>query len=300
MTIRFGVSPIAWINDDMPELGADTPLAKVLADAHEVGFEGIELGGRFPREPQRLRALLADYDLALIGGWYSTHLLTRSAEAEIEALQSHLLLLEAMGSNVFIAAECSNAIHGQRSVPLTRQPAISNWAQFGERLTRVADYVQGRGMRFAYHHHLGTVIQTDEDVESFIAATGTSVGFTIDTGHAALGEVDAVRLILNHPQRVMHVHCKDIRSHVFADITATKRSFLDGVLAGMFTAPGDGTIDFALVMKALAKINYAGWIVVEAEQDPARAQPRTYATLGLKTLRRDAESAGLSSTPRRL
>src|SRR4051812_23573934 len=129
MSIRFGVSPIAWINDDMPELGADTPLERVLADAQEIGFEGIELGGRFPREAARLRSLLSNYGLALIGGWYSTHLLARSAEAEIEALQAHLALLEALDSNVFIAAECSNAIHGQRSTPLTGQPEVANWSQ---------------------------------------------------------------------------------------------------------------------------------------------------------------------------
>jgi len=297
MTIRFGVSPIAWINDDMPELGASTPLTKVLEDARDVGFEGIELGGRFPREPAQLRTLLSQYDLALIGGWYSTYLLTQTAEAQIEALQSHLGLLEALGSNVFIAAECSNAIHGRRSTPISQQPGVANWPQFGERLTSVADYVRSRGLRFAYHYHLGTVVQTDQDVESFIANTDPSVGFTVDTGHAALGEVDAVRLILNHPQRVVHVHCKDIRRSVFADITSNERSFLDGVLAGMFTAPGDGTIDFLAVMNALAKINYQGWIVVEAEQDPVLADPRTYATIGLRRLKRDAESAGLSSPP---
>jgi inosose dehydratase len=295
MTIRFGVSPIAWINDDMPELGADTPLVKVLDEARELGFEGIELGGRFPREPRELAELLSGYGLSLIGGWYSTHLLDRSAAGEIAALRSHLELLEAMGSQVFIAAECSNAIHGQRATALTQQPHAGNWVQFGERLTTVADYVTGRGLRFAYHHHLGTVVQTQLDVESLMANTGTSVGLTVDTGHAALGEFDAQQFIRLHPNRVAHVHCKDVRRRVFADVMTTRRSFLDGVLAGMFTAPGDGDIEFKNIMTALADIGYSGWIVVEAEQDPAVADPRTYAALGLATLRRDARSAGLGT-----
>jgi len=293
MTIRFGVSPIAWINDDMPELGADTPLVNVLAEARELGFVGIELGGRFPRDPQQLKELLSGYDLALIGGWYSIHLLTRSAEDEIAALQAHLGLLEAMGSTVFIAAECSNAIHGQRATALTRQPHVNDWMQFGERLTTVGDYITGRGLRFAYHHHLGTVVQTQSDVETLIANTGTSVGLTVDTGHAALGDFDAAQFIRAHSNRVAHVHCKDVRRQVFMDIMTSQRSFLDGVLAGMFTAPGDGSIEFKDIMTALANIAYSGWIVVEAEQDPAVANPRTYAALGLSTLRRDARSAGL-------
>lgn len=295
MSVRFGVSPIAWINDDMPELGADTSLEQVLAESRDIGFAGIELGGRFPRDAATLATLLARFQLVLVGGWYSASLLTRSAREEIVALQAHLGLLQALGCTVFIIAETSNAIHGDRNRALSASPRLdrAGWARFGEKLTEVADYVAAAGMRLAYHHHLGTVVESGEDIERFLEATGPSVGMTIDTGHAALGGVDAVWLIRTHPQRVTHVHCKDIRGEIFRKIKAEGASFLSGVLHGMFTVPGDGDIDFKEVVRALAAIGYSGWIIVEAEQDPAIADPRRYGQLGLTNLRREAAAAGL-------
>jgi inosose dehydratase len=295
VSIRFGVSPIAWINDDMPELGADTALEHVLAEARDIGFAGIELGGRFPRDATTLTSLLARFQLVLVGGWYSASLLTRSAREEIAALQAHLGLLKALGCTVFIIAETSNAIHGNRNRALSASPRLdrAGWARFGEKLTEVADYVAAAGMRLAYHHHLGTVVESGEDLERLLESTGPSVGVTIDTGHAALGGVDAVSVIRTHPQRVAHVHCKDIRGEIFRKIKADGGSFLSGVLDGMFTVPGDGDIDFRKVLQALAEIGYSGWIIVEAEQDPAVADPRRYGELGLTTLRREAAAAGL-------
>ncbi|HVK50199.1 MAG TPA: myo-inosose-2 dehydratase [Pseudoxanthomonas sp.] len=295
MSIRFGVSPIAWANDDMPELGGDTPLADILRDIQEVGFEGVELGGKFPRDPATLQALLAQYQLDLIGGWYSGSLLTQDADAEIAALQPHLALLKALGSTVFVFAETSNAVHGDRDVALTGTPRLPalEWKTFGQRLTQVADYIQAQGIKFAYHHHLGTVVERAEDLQEFLRHTGPSVGLTLDTGHAALGGIDALDVIRHHPERVAHVHCKDVRWETFANARTGGASFLDGVLAGMFTVPGDGGLDYAEIMRALARINYSGWIVIEAEQDPGKADPRTYATLGLKTLREEAARAGL-------
>ena len=295
MSIRFGVSPIAWANDDMPELGGDTPLQSILNDIQELGFEGVELGGRFPREGSVLKPLLQSYSLDLIGGWYSGSLLLQSAQDEILALQPHLNLLKAMGSTVFVFAETSNAIHGQRGVAMRDTPELDadGWAVFGERLTAVADYIQAQGLRFAYHHHLGTVVERAGDLQAFLSRTGSSVGLTLDTGHAALGGIDALQLIAEHPDRVAHVHCKDVRWNVFREARGAGSSFLDGVLAGMFTVPGDGGLDYAALMRALAGMHYSGWIVIEAEQDPALADPRSYAKLGLATLRERASAAGL-------
>ncbi|MFY8142310.1 MAG: myo-inosose-2 dehydratase [Caulobacter sp.] len=296
MTIRFGVSPIAWINDDMPELGGDTPLESVLADCQAIGFEGVELGGVFPRDPAVLKPLLDRYGLDLVGGWYSGNLLAHSAEDEIAALQPHLALLKAMGCTVFIHAETSNAIHGARDTALSATPRLDaeGWTRFGARLTKVADYIAAQGLKFAYHHHLGTVVERPQDLEAFLGATGPSVGLTVDTGHAALGGVDPVALIRAHPERVAHVHCKDVRREVFQSVIGQKGgSFLDGVLAGMFTVPGDGGLDYAAVMQALAEINYSGWIIVEAEQDPAIANPRQYGEMGLATLKKEAAATGL-------
>jgi inosose dehydratase len=295
VTIRFGVSPIAWINDDMPELGGDTPVESVLDDIREIGFAGVELGGKFPRDPRVLRELLERYGLDLIGGWYSSNLLVRDAEAEIEAMRLHLQLLQALGSKVFVIAETSNAIHGDRNRPLADSPALGDeqWKMFGERLTKVADFVRSEGLRLAYHHHLGTVVETADELDRFLAETGPDVGLTLDTGHAALGGIDALSIIQNRPERVAHVHCKDVRRPIFDALMNQRRSFLEGVLEGIFTVPGDGDLDFQPVFEALSAVGYSGWVVVEAEQDPAIADPRAFARIGLGTLRSAARLAGL-------
>ena len=295
MTIRFGVSPIAWINDDMPELGGDTPVESVLGDVRDIGFAGVELGGKFPRDSAALRELLGRYGLDLIGGWYSSNLLVCDTDAEIEAMRSHLELLQALGSGVFVIAETSNAIHGDRSRPLADSPTVSaeQWKMFGERLTKVADFVRSEGLRLAYHHHLGTVVETADELDRFLVATGPNVGLTLDTGHAALGGIDAVSVIRTRPERVAHIHCKDVRRPIFEALTNQRRSFLDGVLDGMFTVPGDGDLDFQPVFEALSAIGYSGWVVVEAEQDPAVADPSAFARIGLGTLRSAARLARL-------
>jgi inosose dehydratase len=295
VSISFGVSPIAWINDDMPELGGDTPVETVLGDARDIGFAGVELGGKFPRDPVTLNKLLKSFDLQLIGGWYSSNLLIRSADEEIRAMQEHLSLLKALGSPVFVIAETSNAIHGNRGVPLAQSPVLAadEWEGFGERMTAIGDHVAAQGLRLAYHHHLGTVVEDAAEIDRFLEHTGPNVGLTLDTGHAALGGIDPVQVIGAHPGRVVHVHCKDVRRSVFDRLLARDGSFLDGVLDGMFTAPGDGDLDFARLIGALSAIGYSGWVVIEAEQDPEEADPRDYSRLGLDTLRREARAAGL-------
>ena len=292
--IRFGVSPIGWVNDDMPELGGHTPLETILADARDIGFAGVELGGKFPRDPAVLKPLLTSHGLDLAGGWYGGELLTRDVDAEIVASADHLNLLRAMGATIWVHAETSNAIHGQRNVPLSRAPRLSEaeWAPFARRLSAFADHIQGQGLSFAYHHHLGTVVERQNDIEAFIRLTSAVVGLTLDTGHAALGGIDALEIIRAHPARIVHVHCKDVRPGVFAALKARSGSFLDGVIDGMFTVPGDGALDYGAVLRALADIGYAGWVVIEAEQDPAVADPRRYAALGLRTLECKAAAAG--------
>jgi inosose dehydratase len=295
VAIRFGVSPIAWINDDMPELGGGTPLEKVLSDIAAIGFEGVELGGVFPRDPEVLRPLLEKHGLALVGGWYSGRLLRRSYEEEWQALQPHLALLKSMGSKVFILAETSNAIHGDRKRPLADTPRLApaDWNAFGAKLSQLGEKLAADGLRLAYHHHLGTVVEREADLRAFLENTTDAVGLTLDTGHAALAGIDPVQVIRAHPKRIAHVHCKDVRGSVFNRVRGANSSFLDGVLEGMFTVPGDGDLDYAEVMRALTTIGYQGWIIVEAEQDPAKAEPRSYQQRGLDTLRSEAAASGL-------
>lgn len=295
MTIRWGVSPIAWTNDDMPELGGDTTLEALLTDVKEIGFDGVELGNKFPRDPAVLKPIMAGYGLEVVGGWYSSGLLLRDADAEIEALADHLALLEAMGSSVFILAETSNAVHGDRSSRLDAHPQLSEeeWTRFGKRLDTVAAYVNQRGLRFAYHHHLGTAVETEAELRRFFEVTGEHVGLVLDTGHAVYGGIDPLKVVMERPARIKHVHCKDVRADRHKSFFESGTSFLDGVVGGMFTTPGDGDYDYAPFLRVLASIGYSGWIVIEAEQDPAVADPRTYQQLGLDTLKRLSRDAGL-------
>ena len=293
MEIRFGVNPIAWSNDDLPSLGGDTPLETCLADTAELGFDGIELGNKFPRNATELRPILDKYGLALIGGWYSGNILQNDVDSEITSLQDHLALLKALNSEVFIYAECSNTIHSDIGKGMQEKPVLNEetWPLFGQRLSEVADYIRKEGLRFAYHHHTGTVVETAAELQRFFAETSDSVGIILDTGHAYVGGIDPVEITFTFPQRIAHVHCKDVRPAVLADIRARNASFLTGVIAGMFTVPGDGVISFDPVIGALEKIGYRGWLVVEAEQDPAVADPRQYAESGLSALRASVRKA---------
>lgn len=295
MAVRLGTNPIAWSNDDLRSLGAETPLETCLAEAGAAGFAGIELGHKFPRDPAVLRPILENHGLALVSGWYSTELLRRDAAAELEAIGPHAALLAACGCEVVILAETSNAVHGDRGCPLSRRPRLApaDMRALAGRTTELADRLADRGLAVAYHHHMGTVVQTGEEIDAFMEAAGPSVGLLLDTGHALFGGTDPTGLAERHAGRVRHVHCKDVRPGVMADARARDLSFLDAVVEGVFTVPGDGCVDFAPVLRAVASAGYDGWLVVEAEQDPEKAEPAAYARLGHATLSRLAGDCGL-------
>jgi len=296
MTIKIGINPITWSNDDLLYLGGDTPLETCLSETKEAGYDGIELGNKFPRDPAVLGPILKKHDLSLVSGWYSSELLTRSAQDEIKALQPHLTLLKGMGCKVMVFAETSNAIHCDIKKPLSERPVlpVKDWATFGARLTEVGDYLEKQGIKLAYHHHMGTVVQSTEDIDHMMAATGPSVGLLLDTGHAVFAGADPAALARKYAGRIVHVHCKDIRKEVLATARAENWSFLNGVLNGTFTVPGDGMIDYDAVLPVLADGGYEGWIVVEAEQDPAKAHPLTYAKLGYRNLSAAIDRAGFN------
>jgi inosose dehydratase len=286
MSVRLGISPIGWSNDDLPELGGDIPLDTCLAEASEAGFEGIELGHKFPRDPALLQSLLGDHELHLVSGWYSGRLLERSVAEELVAIEPHRAVLAAMGSAVLVYAETSGGIAGDRTRPLSRRPSLPNghWRDFGIHLTELADRLAERGIRLAYHHHMGTVVETAAEIDRLMASTGGSVGLLLDTGHLAFAGADPVDIAWRHGLRISHVHCKDVRPDVLARARAADQSFLDSVIDGVFTVPGDGAIDFVAVLGALKVANYRGRLVVEAEQDPAKAPPLVYARRGFAYL----------------
>jgi len=295
MSVRLGVSPIGWSNDDLPELGGDTPLDTCLAEARQAGFAGIELGHKFPRNPMVLRPTLERHGLALISGWYSGRLLDRSVEEELAAIEAHRALLVAMGCSALVYAETSGGVAGDRRRPLSTRPRLRDkeWRDFGGRLTDLADRLACSGIRLAYHHHMGTVVENEAEIDRLMATTGDSVGLLLDTGHLAFAGADPAALARRHGRRINHVHCKDIRGDVLAWVRTADVSFLDAVVAGVFTVPGDGIIDFASMFEALAATEYSGWLVVEAEQDPAKAPPLAYARLGFAHLSAAVARVGL-------
>ncbi len=295
MSVRIGINPLTWTNDDMPELGGDTPLETCLKEAKQAGYAGVELGNKFPRKAPELRPILARHDLDLVSGWYSSRLLERTVEAEKEAIVPHLTLLADMNCPVMVYAEVSRCVHGERKVPLSKRPVLaeSEWKEFGRRLTEMGRYLERRGLRLAYHHHMGTVIETEAEIDRLMAETGPEVGLLLDTGHLTYAGGDPVATARRHAQRIVHVHCKDVRPAILKAARARDASFLDSVLDGVFTVPGDGCVEYRQVLKEVAEAGYNGWLVVEAEQDPAKAHPLTYARMGFDNLSALARGAGL-------
>ncbi len=296
MSVALGINPITWTNDDMPELGGETPLEKCLAEARLAGFAGIELGGKFPRDAALLRPLLDRHGLRLVSGWYSAHLVRRSTADEVRNVDAHLRLLATMGCSVMVFAEGHGSTYGDPAAPLSRRPVLADadWPGFCARVNETARHLRKHGVRLAFHHHMGTVVQTEAEIDRLMAGTDEDVGLLLDTGHLVFAGGDPVALATRHAHRIIHVHCKDVRRDVLRDVLARDASFLRAVLDGVFTVPGDGSIDYAAVLRPLAQAGYSGWLVVEAEQDPAKAHPLTYARMGFANLRRAAEAAGFA------
>jgi inosose dehydratase len=287
LAVRIGLNPVCWTNDDLPSLGAEAPLEVVLSEGRRIGYEGFELGSRFPRDPAVLRAALAAHRLACASGWWPGRLAGRPVEEELRGAEAHVRLLVENGAGVMVYGEVHDSIQASRDVPLLKRPRFRDdaaWCRYGERLTEFARRLLSRGLRLAYHHHLGAYVETAEDVDRLVAVTGPEVGLVIDTGHAAFAGADPVALLERHPARVCHVHCKDVRPAVLRMAQNRAWSLPQSVLAGAFTVPGDGAIDFGRVLSTLDRRGYRGWLVVEAEQDPALAPPAAYAEKGHRHL----------------
>lgn len=295
--IQFGTNPIAWANDDDQTIGADIPTERILTEAAQIGFDGIENGHRWPDDPEALRALLAQYGLKFISGWYSTELLVRSVEDEIKAAQHHIARLKHNGCKVMIVCETSNAIHGDAKKPVNDRPRLTadEMQAFGKKLEAFAAHLTSQGLTLVYHHHMGTIVESPEEIDALMAATGPHVHLLFDAGHCAFGGGDPVKVLTRHVARVRHFHAKNIRPEITARVRAEGWPFLQGVVGGAFTVPGDqeGGVDFAPLLKILAGAGYDGWIVIEAEQDPKVRNPLLYQTLGLATLKRLSKDAGL-------
>ena len=296
MTVRIGINPITWTNDDVPELGGDTPLETCLAETAQAGYAGTELGGKFPRQSAVLKPILARHGLALVSGWYDGRCDENDVAREMEQILPHLQLLKDLGATHVVYADTSRGRHGAIWDPISKRPSLSpsDWPTYGRKLTSLAERMADFGVRMAFHHHMGTIVETDHEIGLLMKHTGEAVGLLYDTGHCAFSGGDPISLLKSHVRRVVHVHCKDTRKAVLEKARQEDQSFMAAVMEGIFTVPGDGSVDFPAILGVLSEAGYSGWLVVEAEQDPRKAHPLTYATMGFKNLSRMARAAGFS------
>lgn len=303
MSIKIGISPIAWQNDDLPDLTAAFTMDQALEEAREIGYTGVERGQRMPRDTQGLRAYLDAHDLALCGGWCSGNLLVATVEEEIAAIRQQVEQFVALASPCLVYAECSNTVQGFPNTPVNDRPKLSRdeVTAYAAKLSEIGKWTAGEGMTLAYHHHMGSIIEDGDDIDWLMEGSSEEVTLLFDTGHLRFGGGDVMGTLDKWGDRVWHVHFKDVREDVIRRLRSENGSFLDGVVAGAFTVPGDaqGSIDFQAVTDALKRMDYAGWIVVEAEQDPAKAPPYEYAKMGYEHVVATCESAGLAIDTRR-
>lgn len=290
----LGIAPIAWSNDDLPELGGDTPLETCLREARAAGFSGVETGGKFPRTAAELGPLLSAHELRLASGWYSGTLLDGDLESEKERARWQLELFRALDAPCLVYGEVSGTIQNRREVVMAqrRRLTMDEIAAYGEKLTLFAEFCAEEEVPLAFHQHMGTVIEREEELDQLMAHTGEAVGLALDSGHLVFAGGDPFRVAERHGSRIVHVHAKDVRADVLSSLDAERDSFLDAVLRGAFTVPGDGSIDFGELARILCGAGYEGWFVVEAEQDPVKAPPGEYAVKGYEALRGALEAAG--------
>ena len=294
MKINLGIAPIAWSNDDMPNLGGDTPIETCLFEAKSAGFKGIELGGKFPRNPGTIKYLLNKFNLELPGGWYGAYLKERSVEEEWQSMQNQIELLKLINSSVFIFADVSGSIQGRSEIPLSNRPKLKDneWLNYCNKISEIAKRLYDIGLPMSYHEHMGTIIQSEEDIYRLLENTNDSTSLLFDTGHILFAEGDYTSVLKKYISRINHIHCKDIRKKALKESLSEDLSFRNSFLKGVFTVPGDGCINYKPLFKILFDNKYSKWLIVEAEQDPKIANPIKYAKIGYKYLNKTLTEIG--------
>ncbi|UDQ80559.1 myo-inosose-2 dehydratase [Erwinia rhapontici] len=293
--VKLAIAPIGWTNDDMPELGSENTFQQIVSEMALAGFTGSEVGSKYPRDPAVLKPMLDIRGIEIVNAWFSTFFANGDKAKTIDEFINHRDFLHAMGAKVIGCSEQSLSIQGTTKAVLEEKPHFTDeqWRLTVEGYNELAKLAAEKGMTVGLHHHMGTGIQTTAEVDRFMTETNDDVYLLFDTGHAyySEGSQEAMLAILTkYLPRINHVHLKDVRDEVVAQVKSQKLSFLDGVKKGTFTVPGDGVIDFDPVFKILDDFGYKGWMVVEAEQDPALANPFEYAVKARKYIR---EHAGL-------
>ena len=292
MKAKLGMSPIAWWNDDLPQLSDDVSLEECLRQSRSAGFTGMEKGRRFPETAAEMLPILKKADVTLCGGWFSGTIVNESIEANKQRIQPMIDLFKAVNAPCIVYGEVGRSIQGDQSKPLATKPRLSDaeMKDYGAKMSEFATWVEAQGMPLVYHHHMAAVVETEPELDAFMA--NSTISLLFDAGHMAFAGGDVLRCIDKHHKRIRHVHTKDVRMEVINTLDRSKESFLDAVIKGAFTVPGDGSLDFAAIVKKLAGHGYEGWFVVEAEQDPKKAPPLKMAQVGHKELMRVMTAAG--------
>ena len=279
---KLGIAPIAWWNDDLEELSDDVSLEECLRQASVAGFTGMETGRRFPMDMDELGPILDRFGISVCGGWHSGHLLGGDIEAEKERIRPMMEFFIAAKAPCIVYGEIARAIQGERTAPLATKPRIDDDAMrvYGRTMTAFAEWCADEGMPIVYHHHMGAVIETEPEIDGLMNHSGEALRLAYDTGHLAFAGGDGLRVIERYHRRIGHVHAKDVRRAVIDGLDRSRESFLDAVIKGAFTVPGDGDFDFEETVRRLASHGYEGWFVVEAEQDPVANPPLEMARKG--------------------
>jgi inosose dehydratase len=294
MKAKLGIAPIAWWNDDLAELSDDVSLEECLRQASVAGFTGMETGRRFPMDAKILSPILAKYRIAVCGGWFSGLLLDGDIAKEKDRIAAQMAFFKAADAPCIVYGETARSIQGDRSKPLASKPKLSEdeIKVYGRKMTAFGEWCAEQGMPMSYHHHMAAAIETEEELDLLMKHSGEGLPLLYDAGHMAFAGGDVLRVIDKHHARISHVHTKDIRGGVVDGLDRAKQSFLDAIVLGAFTVPGDGSLDFEAIVKRLASHGYEGWFVVEAEQDPVKNPPLKMAKIGHAELLRVMAIAG--------
>jgi inosose dehydratase len=289
---KLGMSPIAWWNDDLAELSDDVSLEECLHQSRSAGFTGMEMGRRFPSDPDVMLPILRKADVTLCGGWFSGLLADGDLEADKQRIKPMIELFKAVNAPCIVYGETAGTIQGDRRRPLSTKRVLSesDFKTYGKTVSAFADWCKGQGMPLSFHHHMGTVVETEAELDMLMKYS--TIPLLLDAGHLAFAGGDPLRAIDKHHNRITHVHTKDVRMDVIKKLDRTKQSFLDAVALGAFTVPGDGSLDFETIVGKFAHYGYQGWFVVEAEQDPKKNPPLKMAQVGHKELMRVMTKAG--------
>ena len=278
--VRLGIAPIAWTNDDMPDLGKENTFEQCVSEAL-AGFTGSEVGGKYPTDTAVLKKALDLRNISICNQWFSSFLISKPYEETEKEFIKATDFLKEMGAKVIGVSEQSYSIQGKMEQPVWEGKYIMNEEErklLADGLNKLGKIAKDKGMTLTFHHHMGTVVQTEEEIDKFMELTDPELVFLLfDSGHLSFAGINPENVLKKYVNRVKHVHLKDIRKEMVEKSRAERWSFLKGVREGVFTVPGDGDVDFAPIFSILEEAGYEGWVVVEAEQDPAKANPLEYA-----------------------